>query len=164
MARTSGFRAALVAAITIITMSISGCGVAMPADPDGTLDRVTGGELRVGATPNGDRVTIERSDDPGGADVELVEAFAASIDAEIAWQVGSEEALVRNLESGRLDLVVGGITDETPWIDKAGVTRPFTEVTDSQGTTHRLVMLTPMGENAFIGALERFLTEHGDAR
>lgn len=107
------------------------------------------------------RVVIDPQ--PRGADIRLVEGFAETINADIDWVEGSEEWLVRSLEEGRLDLVVGGITEQTPWLDRAGVTRPYTSVGAGDGTTVGLAMLTPMGENDFLSTLERFLTEHGDA-
>jgi len=58
-----------------------------------------------------------------------------------------------------LDLVIAGLTDATPWLAGAGVTRPYDEFTDEDGTTHKLVMLVPMGENAFLTELETFLTQ-----
>lgn len=166
--RGSRTAATVIAGVLLLGASpgLVACGVVeqinriVPADPDGTLDRVTGGVLRVGITPFRDRVVIDG--EPSGADIRLIEAFAASIDARIDWVEGSEEWLTRALERDRLDLVVGGITEETPWMDRAGMTRPYTEVTTGDGSTVGLVMLTPMGENAFLSALERFLTAEGD--
>lgn len=149
---------ALLAALLLLT----GCGMRIPSDPDGTLDRVTGATLRVGVSPN-DGFTVVDDDEVTGTDAELVEGFAATIDADVVWVPGSEEALVRDLEEGELDLVIGGITDATPWVEQAGVTRPYDEFTDEHGTTHKLVMLVPMGENAFLSALERFLTQEGSS-
>lgn len=153
----------LLAALTaaVVALMLVGCGISIPADPEGTLERVTDGVLRVGATPNDDRVVIDDDGEPSGHDVRLVEGFAETLDAEIAWSTGSEEELVRGLEHGDFDLVIGGITDTTPWSSKTGVTRPYTEVSEPDGTRLKLVMLTPMGENAFITELERFLTEQG---
>ncbi|WP_403020260.1 transporter substrate-binding domain-containing protein [Salinibacterium sp. GXW1014] len=148
--------AALIAAL----LGFTGCGLTVPTDPDGTLEGVTDGVLRVGVTPNDDRVTIDDNGEPSGNDVELIEDFADSVDAELEWVPGSEESLVRDLEAGRLDLVIGGFTDTTPWSNKAAVTRPYLEVTEPDGTTLKLVMLAPMGENAFLTKLETFLTEH----
>lgn len=160
MAPSRVIRTMLTAVATIATMTLGGCGLTMPSDPDGTLDRVTDGVLRVGTTQNGDRVVVG-DDGPSGEDIDLVKGFADTLGSDLEWVVGAEESLVRELGTGRLDLIVGGITDETPWSDNAGVTRPYTEITDIDGTTHKLVMLTPLGENAFISALEEFLTEHG---
>jgi hypothetical protein len=67
---------------------------------------------------------------------------------------------VRELEDGELDIVAGGLTDETPWSDKAGVTRSYDDVTDDDGSTLKLVMLAPIGENAFISDLETFLSDY----
>ncbi len=137
-----------------LMLLLAGCGV--PADPDGTLDRVTGGVLRVGVSPNGGFTMVDDGK-VSGSEADLVAEFAASIDADVVWTVASEEALVRELEHGGLDLVIGGLTDETPWIDKAGMTRPYAEHTDERGETHKLVMLVPLGENGFLVELERFL-------
>ncbi len=138
----------------ILAGALSGCGLTIPADPDGTLSSVSGGELRVGTSPDGDLVEVTRGD-PTGTVVDLVDAFADSIDAEPTWTVASEETLVRMLEAGDLDLVAGGITPDTPWIDKAGVTRGYPGIEGADG--RELVMLVPLGENAFLSKLESFL-------
>ena len=135
---------------------LAGCGLTVPADPDGTLDAVTGGELRVGTSPDGELVEVSGSE-PRGTVVDLVEGFADRIDADITWTVASEETLVRMLETGDLDLVAGGLTPDTPWIDKAGVTRGYPGI---EGAGDReLVMLVPLGENAFLSSLETYLDE-----
>lgn len=145
-----------------VVLTASGCGLRIPTDPDGTLDDVSGGVLDVGVSPNGDLIRVD-GDEPTGEEAETIRAFARSIDAEVSWTVGSEEALVRELENGELDLVAGGLTDQTPWTDSAGVTRPYTEVTASDGSIFHLVMLVPLGENAFLTRLETFLTERAEA-
>jgi ABC-type amino acid transport substrate-binding protein len=144
---------ALAASVLLLT----GCTVSIPSDPNGTLDQVAGGTLNVGVAPNGDFTIVTRGD-VSGSEAVLVETFAETIDADIEWTVGSEEALVRALEREDLDLVIAGLTDATPWQARAGVTRPYDEFTDEEGTTHKLVMLVPMGENAFLTELETFLT------
>lgn len=145
-------------ALAASVLLLSGCNVSIPSDPHGTLDQVVGGTLYVGAAPNGVFTSVA-SGEVSGSEVELVEAFAETIDADIEWTVGSEEALVRGLEHGDLDLVIAGLTDATPWLARAGVTRPYGEFTDQDGTTHKLVMLVRMGENAFLTELETFLTQ-----
>lgn len=147
--------AAIVAGLALIG-ALSGCGLSIPTDPDGTLDSVTGGELRVGTSPDGDLVDVSRGE-PSGSIVDLVDRFADSIDAEPDWTVASEETLVTMLEAGDLDLIAGGITPDTPWIDKAGVTRGYRGIEGADG--RELVMLVPLGENAFLSRLETFLDE-----
>nr|WP_240744999.1 MULTISPECIES: hypothetical protein [unclassified Microbacterium] len=143
------------AGVAVVAL-LSGCGLTVPTDPDGTLDSVTGGVLRVGTSPDGELVEVS-GDSPSGAIVDLVDRFADSIDAETDWTVASEETLVKELEAGELDLIAGGITPDTPWVDKAGVTRGYRGIEGAEG--RELVMLVPLGENAFLSTLETFLDE-----
>ncbi|MFB8189379.1 hypothetical protein ACFC14_08620 [Microbacterium sp. NPDC055988] len=145
----------VLAGIAVVAL-LSGCGLTVPTDPDGTLDSVTGGVLRVGTSPDGELVEVI-GDDPSGAIVDIVDRFADRIDAETDWTVASEETLVTELEAGNLDLIAGGITPDTPWVDKAGVTRGYRGIEGAEG--RELVMLVPLGENAFLSALETFLDE-----
>lgn len=138
---------------------LTGCSGGFPADPHGTLERAQGGTLRVGVADNPPWTDTDTDSgrDPSGVEVDLVERFAESIDAEIAWMEAGESALVRELEHGALDLVIGGILDETPWAERAAVTRHYTETTSERGERERRVMLVRMGENALLVHLERFL-------
>lgn len=147
--------------IAALALALAGCGLTVPSDPDGTLETVSGGVLEVGVTPNPPFTEIDDADDeePSGTEVTLVESFAASIDAELSWTVGSEEDLVRQLEEGDLDLVIGGITERTPWAAHAAPTRAYAQALQPDGSTTGVVMLTPMGENAFLAALEQHLDE-----
>ncbi|MEJ1088218.1 hypothetical protein WDU99_07815 [Microbacterium sp. Mu-80] len=146
----------LIASATALLLAalLAGCGISIPTDPDGTLDRVTGGELRVGASPDADLIDTDPAT-PTGPLAELVTAYAARIDADIDWTVDSEETLVGMLEAGDLDLLVGGFTDRTPWTDRAGMTRGYSGIPGADG--RKIVMLVPLGENAFLSDLERFL-------
>jgi ABC-type amino acid transport substrate-binding protein len=144
----------LVAAVVLL----AGCGTSLlpddfPADPDGTLDRIRAdGVVRVGASPRPGWVDVGEGD-PTGREPRLVDAFAASLGADVEWTVTGEEDLVRLLEEGEIDLAVGGFTDKNAWVDKVGLTRPY-------AGTH--VMMVPMGENAWQSRLERWLDEHSD--
>lgn len=144
-------------ALGLSVMVTAGCGIRIPADPEGTLEAVDGGTLRAGVSPNGDWIRLG-TDEPAGTEADALRAFARAHDAAVEWTVGSEEALVRDLENGDLDVVAGGLTDETPWTNKAGMTRPYAEATLADGSTVKLVMLVPLGENAFVSELETFLT------
>lgn len=143
------------AALASATVLLPGCGLSIPTDPDGTLDRVRDdGVLRVGAAPSPDRVELGDGGPggPGGPEPELVSAFADDLGAEVEWTVAGEEELVRLLEAGDLDLAVGGFTEDNAWVDKVGLTRAYSG-------TH--VMMVPMGENAFQSRLELWLDDHG---
>jgi len=146
------------AAVAAASLLLGGCGVQIPTDPSGTLDAVQGGVLRAGVTPNGEWVRMDENE-PTGSEIDALTRFAKSLDADVEWTVGSEQALVRGLEDGELDVVAGGLTDHTPWTNKAGMTRPYAEATLADGSTVELVMLVPLGENAFVSTLETFLTD-----
>jgi ABC-type amino acid transport substrate-binding protein len=147
------------AAGVTLSLILTGCGVRIPSDPDGTLDAVRSGVLQVGVSPNGDLIEIRRGE-PVGDEIDAIRAFADSLGADVEWTVGSEEALVRALENHRVDLVAGGLTDQTPWARHAGVTRPYRETRGESGETLKLVMLVPLGENAFLSELETFLADY----
>lgn len=160
MARSRTARLLAVAAIPLL---LAGCGIRIPSDPDATLEHVEGGVLRAGVSPNDGWIELGGTA-PTGSEAEALADFAASLDARVEWTVGSEEALVRDLENGDLDVVAGGLTDKTPWTKKAGMTRPYAEITLGDGTTAKLVMLVPLGENAFLSRLETFLTEDAERK
>ncbi|ADG73037.1 extracellular solute-binding protein family 3 [Cellulomonas flavigena DSM 20109] len=147
------------AALPLVVLILAACGVTVPTDPDGTLDTVRGGELRAGVSPHEPWTQIGPDGAPTGLEVDLVEAFARTLDAEVVWTDGGEEELVADMERGDLDLVVGGFSASTPWTSKAAVTVAYVTVTDPDGKPEGHVMLTPMGENAFLVELERFLLE-----
>jgi ABC-type amino acid transport substrate-binding protein len=154
-----------IAVTALLSVLLAACGAIpddFPADPGGTLDRIRSeAVLRAGAAPNPGWVELRGAgNEPAGREPELVEEFAASLDAEVEWTVGTEEHLVSLLETGDLDLVVGGLTDQNPWVEKAGLTRPYAEET-VDGTTEAHVMMVPMGENALQSELERWLDVHG---
>ncbi|MGV9768061.1 hypothetical protein ACWDR7_01020 [Microbacterium sp. NPDC003461] len=145
-----------VAALLAAALSLPACGLSIPADPDGTLDRVSGGTLRAGASADPGLVEV-RGGEPEGPLVDLVEEFADRIDADAEWTVASEESLVTGLEEGRLDLAVGGFTDATPWSDRGGLTRGYPGIPGADGRP--IAVLVPLGENAMLAELEAFLDE-----
>ena len=149
----SRWRRAWSVPLLILTLCIAGCGFTVPSDPQGTLDRVRGGELRAGASASGELVTVDGSK-VGGSLAELVEAFAQSLDAKVTWTVGSEEDLVDGLEAGDLDLAIGGMTDATPWSTRVAVTRGYESI---PGAKAPVVVLLPLGENAWQAAIEGYL-------
>lgn len=145
--------------VVALIAALAGCGMTIPSDPDGTLDRVTGGELRVGVSVN--PPWTAPGPDRSGTEVDLVREFADRLDAKIAWTEGGEETLAGAMERGELDLIIGGLTAESPWADKVALTAPYTNWTDDRGQTRDQVMAVPMGENAFLFELESFLMGEG---
>lgn len=143
-----------------VTLGLVGCGGHYPADPEGTLNRISGGVLRVGISHQPPWTDISEGEtSPHGIEVQVVEDYAASINAEIEWQAGGEEELTTLLSENELDLVIGGLTSQTPWESEAAITTSYAESIGVDGKTAKHVMAVQMGENAFMTSLERFLLE-----
>ena len=137
--------------IPILLIAVNGC---MPRDPDGTLKRVRGGTMRVGGSVREPWTRMEPGG-PAGVEVSLVREFAAELDAKTEWVPGSESTLMEALEQRQLDLVIGGLTDDTPWKDRVGLTGIYLKTDPPERARH--VMAVPPGENEWLLALERFL-------
>ena len=84
---------------------------------------------------------------------------SSRLGAEIEWVAGTEQVLADELKHGGLDLVIGGLDDKTPWVTHAGTTRPYAESRDGRGSLHKHVMLVPLGENAFLLELDKYLMD-----
>jgi len=120
----------------------------LPTDPDGTLDRVRAergfrvGLIATGGTP---------------ADRRLENAFLARIaratGARPVVKQGASEPLLLDLEDGGLDLVVGPLSSESPWLERVALLPSLGAVAGPHE-----VEITPIarnGENRWIMLLER---------
>lgn len=143
-----------------MVVGLVGCSSHFPADPDGTLDRVSGGTLRAGIShqpPWAD--TSESENDPGGIEAQLITDYANSINADVEWHHSGEEQLITMLSESDLDVVIGGLTEQSPWESDAALTTSYAESLGVDGSTASHVMAVHMGENAFMTSLEEFLLE-----
>jgi polar amino acid transport system substrate-binding protein len=145
-------RAAIPTALALLVLS--GCD--FPRDPEGTLDRVEGGTMRVGVVENPPWVELGPGE-PGGVEPELVRRFAAEIDAEVEWVVGPESELVEAMRGFQLDLIVGGLTRAWPYATDAALTRPYVDTEIEIGL--------PPGEDLpdGLGGVEVFVEESSEA-
>lgn len=151
MTRRTGVRCA---GLAVASALLAGCGP-IPADPGGDLARIEeSGTIRVGASP-ADGLVDTKGDAPAGELPEVVSEYAASIGADVAWTVDSEEGLVDRIEAGRLDLAIGGMTEESPWGERVGMTRGYPSLT-AEGDSAPVVLL-PMGANGLQASLETYL-------
>ena len=80
--------------------------------------------MRVGVTES-DPWTVLDGSTPSGIEVELVERFAETLDADIEWVDGAEQDLFGALAAGSLDLVIGGLTSTNPNSKEGTFTYPF---------------------------------------
>lgn len=130
--------------LALALLLLGACG--LPRDPEHTLERVRGGPLRVGIMHAPPQVDL-RGAAPRGPEVDRIVALADTLHATITWRVGGETELMTALAAFELDLVVGGLGDDTPYAERVGLTRPHA------GT----VFATPPGENAWLMAVDAAL-------
>ncbi|NUO40069.1 MAG: transporter substrate-binding domain-containing protein [Gemmatimonadaceae bacterium] len=131
--------------------ALASCG--LPRDSDHTLDRIRGGELRVGVTEHAPWVTV-RDDRMDGIEPRLIEELARGLGARTVWRRGAEAQLLEALHRRELDIVAGGLTADSPWKGQVALTRPY--FTDTTTGRTRVLAVSP-GENAFLVHVERFL-------
>lgn len=130
-----------------------GCG--LPRDPEGTLERVRGGTLRVGIA-RAEPWTNGSAAAPAGVEIELVRAVAAGLTARVEWVAGGESELIERLEHHELDLVAAGLEETSPWGKRVGLTRPYLRWPENGREVGR-VLAVPPGENRFLLEVERRL-------
>jgi polar amino acid transport system substrate-binding protein len=106
-------------------MLVAGCD--FPADPEGTLDRVSGGTMLVGVLEDPPWVVLDAQGDPSGVEPELVRQFAETIDAEVEWVEGTESDLAAAMGGFQLDLLIGGLTRDFPYTEDVAMTRPYVD-------------------------------------
>ncbi len=121
-----------------------GCD-SIPADPDGTLDRVRAERrLRVGI--------IASSAAPLAPDRarDLLARLSRATGARPELEQGPAEPLLTRLEEGGLDLVVGEFARKSPWAAQVTLTDPIA----ANGPTI-LAAAARHGENAWIALVHR---------
>jgi polar amino acid transport system substrate-binding protein len=143
--------------LLLSTLTLAACG--LPRDPEGTLDRVRGGTLRVGFVVDTPWVT-EAGQGAGGIEGAIAAELARTLGARIAWTHASETPLLTALHDGDLDLVIAGLTKDSPWAAKASFTRPYyvdTATVHGKRTEVPHVVAVRPGENAWQVHVERVL-------
>ena len=143
--------------LLLSTLTLAACG--LPRDPEGTLDRVRGGTLRVGFVVDTPWVT-EAGQGAGGIEGAIAAELAHTLGARIAWTHASETPLLTALHDGDLDLVIAGLTKASPWAAKASFTRPYyvdTATVHGKRTEIPHVVAVRPGENAWQVHVERVL-------
>jgi polar amino acid transport system substrate-binding protein len=121
-------------ACALLMAVLAAAGCQYPRDPDGTLNRVEGGVMRVGVTESDPWVRLDGDRPTGGAEVELARRFARDLGARIEWVPGSEEALVDAAKEGQVDLILAGLTTKSRWKKDVAFTRPYVETRSVVGT------------------------------
>ena len=139
--------------LPLLAAMIGGCD-SIPRDPDGTLERVRGdGRFRVGLVAP-----------LGAGDAALARSFlggvAAAASARPELERGAAEPLLKRLEGGELDLVIGALDAKSPWKTMVSFLPPLAERETAHGPIH-LLAVAPNGENAWISLLDAEAREVG---
>lgn len=125
-----------------------------PKDLRNSLEKAKGGTLLVGYTENPPWV-VKSEKGLEGIEVGIVRGFAKSINAEIEWVEKNEQALLSELEHHNLHLVIAGLTRNTPWKQRVGVTNAYVEY-----EKQKHIIAVPPGELALLYELETYLNKH----
>jgi polar amino acid transport system substrate-binding protein len=140
-------------AVGACCLALALCACGLPRDADGTLDRVREHELRVGISEH-PPWTVFANESIGGIEPRLVGELASELRTRAVWRRGAESELLEALHKRELDLVVAGLTDDSPWTGTVAFTRPH--FTDTVAQKRHVFAVAP-GENAFLVRVERFL-------
>lgn len=114
------------AILMFAALTLTSCGepLGLPLDPRGTLERVRGGTMRVGVVEN-DVWARMTNGHAAGVEPALVRRLAEQLNSEVRWIKGPEHDLMEALERYQLDLVVGGLTHDSPWRGRVAMTFPY---------------------------------------
>jgi len=137
----------------LVTIAAVSCN--LPRDPDGTLDRVRRGAMRVGFVIDTPWVT-DSAGGPGGIEPAFVHALARELGGRVEWVRGQQSNLLEALHRRELDLVIGGLTASSPWKQEVALTRPFYTDTAGREPKEHVLAASP-GENAWLVRIEQVL-------
>lgn len=118
-----------------------------------------GGVVRVGVIDDPPFVVSDgdgvHGGDPSGPEIDFVRAYARSINARPVWLHSGAERLLEDLEHYQADMVVGGLTKDSPWKKRVSLTLPV-PVRNGHGHLQQRVLALPPGENRWQVQIERF--------
>lgn len=138
----------------LVLLLIGGCS-GIPRDPDGTRDRVARtGSFAVGIIASG------AADDRDGRPAAFLERVATRTGATARTHAGTAERLLSQLENGELDIVIGELSEESPWRERVTILPPLGAPIDGRPGV-ALTVAGRHGENAWLGLLFEEITAAG---
>jgi polar amino acid transport system substrate-binding protein len=119
--------------------ALSACN--LPRDAEGATERAEGGVLRIGVVEHPPWATADGS----GIENGLAAEVARRLGATPYWVTGTENELLAALHERELDLVIGGLTADSPWAKQVAFTKPYyadtIAVAPARATPHALERL-----------------------
>lgn len=100
----------------------------LPRDPEETLRQLQSRPIRVGLVEHAPWV-VRSGTEPAGVEVDLIRNFASELGTTADWHWGGEQEQLEALQHYQLDIVIGGLTDRTPWSRYVGLTSSYFEET-----------------------------------
>ena len=134
--------------IGFLLATSTSCGGDFPRDPNGTIERVrTQRAFAVGLV-----VPVETE---GRQEVEaLLRRVGEATGARARLSRGEAEPLLKQLEDGHIDLVIGRFEKKSPWAHRVTIGPPL-RIEKLGKTQIHLAPVMPNGENAWIAVVER---------
>jgi hypothetical protein len=130
-------------------LALASCNAGFPRDPEGTLDRVRmERSFRVGLVAPLAEGTSEAKVDALLARIGKVSGASPSVEQ------GDAEPLLKRLEEGEIDLVIGRFEKKSPWKQLVTFGPPLRIERHGKAEFH-LAPLMRNGENAWIALVER---------
>lgn len=133
--------------LSFVVAAVAGCST-YPDDIEGTLDRIEKQHvIHVGLIAGLDPAARKPVQD-------YLMRVAHETGAIPKFSVGAAEPILSRIESGELDLVIGEVAKDSPWITEVALLDPLTE----RSVGARTIALTPIarnGENRWIMLLEK---------
>jgi hypothetical protein len=129
---------------------------AIPADPDGTTERVREERLyRIGVT---DKRIVSHP-----AARRFLHQVSEAAEAEPEIVRGRGEQMLALLERGEIDLTIEWMSPSSPWLRQLSALPPLAEKSDGDERLH-LMAVARSGENEWISILHRAAVEARAAR
>jgi hypothetical protein len=133
-------------AIIAVIALLAACDM-LPRDPAGTSKRIT--EERTFTVALADPTVHEASQVQT-----LIHEIERRTSAKAQWRPGAGEALFQQLDDGKLDLVIGRFTAESPWAMEVAFGPPLS-TTGTKEAPLELKAAMRNGENRWIMTVER---------
>lgn len=111
--------------------------------------------MKVGITENKPWTDLSGSL-PQGVEVQLIEAIAHDLKAEVQWQRGSESALIEALKEHEIDVMIGGLSKKSLWAEEVGFTRPYRKEAVYVGVPQGAALSDIKGQEVGIGERTAF--------